>query len=99
MSDLTSYDPTRWSNHREAILERLRQNDATLTTLYLSYNAIIDSGVKELAEALKTNTALTTLDLRNNQIKYRGAKELERASQTPCNIKFRISSRLIFIQR
>ena len=67
---------------RERILERLRENDATLTTLNLSGNNIDHAGAKDLAEAIKNNTALTTLNLSGNNIDHAGAKELAEVLKT-----------------
>ena len=52
------------------ILERIRTNDSTLTTLVdLSRNMIGDQGATALAQALQHNTSLTNLRLSYNQIR------------------------------
>ena len=79
MSNLYNKDKSRWSNHRRAILKRLRQNDPILTHLNLGGNRITKEGATALAEALKTNTVLTTLYLGGNQITNEGATALAEA--------------------
>jgi Ran GTPase-activating protein (RanGAP) involved in mRNA processing and transport len=73
MSDQPSWHQ---SDDGRAILQRLRNNDDTLTTLNLSNNSINSDGAKALADALKSNTALTTLNLSNNSIHDLGAVAL-----------------------
>ena len=58
------------------LLERIRNNDPTLTSLSLYGNKIGDAGVKDLVDALKDNRTLTSLDLRWNEIGDAGAKDL-----------------------
>jgi Leucine Rich repeat len=58
------------------ILDRLRQNDATLTELKLGYNQIGHAGAQALADAFSENTRLTTLYLGYNQIGHAGAQAL-----------------------
>ena len=65
----------------EHYLEKLRNNDPTLTTLNLFCNRIEDEEVKSLA-ALKTNSSLTVLDLDSNNIREEGAKSLAAALKT-----------------
>ena len=60
---------------------RLRSNDPTLTTLYLSYNQIDDSEASGLAAALQHNSTLTSLDLSGNSIGASGASWLAAALQ------------------
>lgn len=63
------------------ILERLRHNDPTLTTLHLLNTHLGNKGAKVLAHALKHNTSLTYLALENNQIGNEGAETLANALQ------------------
>ena len=50
----------------DAILNRLRENDQTRTTLNLELKGLLDVGGAAVARALETNTTLTTLDLGYN---------------------------------
>jgi Ran GTPase-activating protein (RanGAP) involved in mRNA processing and transport len=59
-----------------AILERIKANDPTLTTLNLSHKALTDADIQPLANALATNTFLTNLNVGGNQIGDEGAKAL-----------------------
>jgi Leucine-rich repeat (LRR) protein len=59
-----------------ALLERIKANDPTLTTLDLSNKKLNDSDIQQLANALATNTNLTNLDVGWNQIGDEGAKAL-----------------------
>jgi len=63
----------------EQLLERIRENDPTLTTIDLGGSYIGDEGAKALTEALKVNQSLTEIDLRNNDIGAEGAKALAKA--------------------
>jgi Ran GTPase-activating protein (RanGAP) involved in mRNA processing and transport len=60
----------------KTLLEKIRNNDTTLTSLNLYGNQIGDAGAKDLSNALKHNTTLTSLDLGNNLIGAAGAKDL-----------------------
>lgn len=63
------------------ILQRLRENDPTLTLLVLRH--LDQQGILELAKVLiKTNTTLTTLNLTNSQIRNEGAQALAEALKT-----------------
>jgi Ran GTPase-activating protein (RanGAP) involved in mRNA processing and transport len=62
-----------------AIIERVRANDPTLTTLCLNYDAIGAHETKALANALSSNTTLTKLSLHSNRIGSDGAKALANA--------------------
>ncbi len=62
--------PQEWNG----ILQRLRENDPSLTNLDLTEQEIGAEGAKDLAEALKVNKTLTNLDLYNNQIGAEVAK-------------------------
>lgn len=64
------------------ILQRLKENDPTLTLLDLAGNSISAAEIKDLAEALKTNKILTTLKLTRSQIGDAGVKELAEALKT-----------------
>ncbi|MBA2651509.1 MAG: hypothetical protein H0U73_04485 [Tatlockia sp.] len=66
----------------EITLTRLKNNDASLSSLNLGYNYIGDAGAKDISEALKTNTSLSRLDLRSNQIRDAGVKDLSEALKT-----------------
>ncbi len=62
------------------ILQRIADNDPTLTSLDLEFNPIGDEEVKSLACALSTNTTLTSLKLiRSRQIGDEGVKSLANA--------------------
>ena len=50
------------------LLQRLRTNDTTLTTLNLGYRGLGETFSVAIAGALETNTTLTTLDLRQNRL-------------------------------
>jgi Ran GTPase-activating protein (RanGAP) involved in mRNA processing and transport len=63
----------------EDILQRLCDNDTTLTQLDLGHNQISVEGAKALAGALEQNTTLIQLDLWDNQIGDEGAKALAAA--------------------
>jgi Leucine-rich repeat (LRR) protein len=58
------------------ILQRLRNNDSTLTSLSLISDQISDEGAKALAEVIEKNTTLTSLNLGWNEINAEGAKAL-----------------------
>lgn len=60
----------------EELLQRIIDNDPTLTSLNLGFNQIVCAEVKFLAAALVTNTTLTSLDLTGNSIKPEVAKDL-----------------------
>jgi hypothetical protein len=49
-------------------LKKVRNNNATLTSLNLVEKQIRDTGAKDLSDALKHNTTLVSLDLFCNQI-------------------------------
>jgi hypothetical protein len=61
----------------EEILQRLRDNDTSLTELHLGGNRIGDEGAKALAEMLERNTSLTELDLRNKTIDEELIKQID----------------------
>ena len=65
----------------EGLLQRIRENDPTLTSLNLSYNQIGPEEVQALANALQNNTALTSLNLGYNHIGNEGAQALATALQ------------------
>ncbi len=54
-------------------LERMQNNDQSLTTLNLNNKNIGNQEAIEIATALKDNHTLTTLDLDNNQVVDSGA--------------------------
>ena len=56
------------------VLQRLRENDPTITNLDLTRNDINDQGAEALAAALQHNTTLTSLDLQHNYIGHQGAE-------------------------
>ncbi len=60
------------------ILQRLRSNDPTLTTLNLSRKDLTDKDILILCQALETNTSLKKLYLEWNQIGDEGAIALAR---------------------
>jgi len=60
----------------ERSLQRLRENDPSLTELDLSYKNIGDDGVKSISDALRKNTSLITLYLTKNDIGDDGVKSL-----------------------
>ena len=69
----------------EKSLQRLRENDPSLTNLYLlmTLNTKIGAeGAKSLSDALLKNTNLTTLNLDNNNIGAEGARSLSDALLT-----------------
>ncbi|MGB6976807.1 MAG: hypothetical protein WBE18_05065 [Gammaproteobacteria bacterium] len=55
------------------ILQRLRDNDTTLTELDIREKNLENGDIRQLAEALKNNTTLTTLNLSLNEIDAEGA--------------------------
>jgi Ran GTPase-activating protein (RanGAP) involved in mRNA processing and transport len=59
-----------------SLLQRIQNNDSSLTNLELSQNSIDDEGVKALAVALKQNQTLTHLHLDFKKISDEGAKVL-----------------------
>jgi hypothetical protein len=61
------------------LLEKINNNDTTLTSLDLRGNHISAAGAKDLSDALKHNTTLTSLYLGNNEIRAAGAKGLSDA--------------------
>jgi len=63
----------------EKSLQRLRENDPSLTELNLSKDKIGDNGAKSLSDALRENTSLTTLSLGVNNIGDDGAMSLSDA--------------------
>jgi hypothetical protein len=60
----------------KVLLERIRNNDVTLTSLEVRYNHNGDTRAIYISNALKHNTTLTSLDLLNYQISAAGAKVL-----------------------
>ena len=62
-----------------AILDRLRDNDSSLTELRLRGKQIEGEGAQALAEALRENTSLTELFLHGNQLGAAGATALAEA--------------------
>jgi len=60
----------------DELLQRIRDNDPTLTILDLKNNQIGPAEAEVLAIALQSNTAVTRLNLQNNQIGILGAKAL-----------------------
>ncbi|MDF2866927.1 MAG: multi-sensor hybrid histidine kinase [Gammaproteobacteria bacterium] len=58
------------------LIERLQQNDAELTSLDLSYQALTDSDIEALTNALANNTYLTSLDLTGNPLSLISVKRL-----------------------
>ena len=65
----------------EAILEKLRVNDPSLTSLDLDSKEITDADIKKLAIVLPSNRALGALSLWKNWIGNAGAKDLSLALQ------------------
>src|SRR3990167_2241507 len=63
----------------EAILEKLRVNDPSLTYLDLESKKITDADINKLARVLPSNRTLTSLCLSKNQIGAAGAKALSLA--------------------
>ena len=57
-------------------LQRLRDNDATLTSLNLSCCCVRDACATQLAGCLRENTTLTSLDLEQNYIGAEGVTQL-----------------------
>lgn len=71
------YETPAW----DKLLQRIKNNDPTLTKLDLSHNGIgkkkiKDKGLKELSLALRDNHILETIDLSFNPFFYVGVKEL-----------------------
>lgn len=60
----------------ETLLQRLRDNDASLTRLDLDSQSLTDEEIFQLCEAFKTNTTLISLNLTYNEISDWGAKYL-----------------------
>jgi Ran GTPase-activating protein (RanGAP) involved in mRNA processing and transport len=60
----------------KGLLERIRVNDSTLKILDLSSQKLNAQGIRQLVNALASNTTLTSLDVGNNQIGDEGAKAL-----------------------
>src|SRR3990167_3166210 len=65
----------------EAILEKLRVNDPSLTYLDLESKKITDADINKLARVLPSNRTLTSLCLSKNQIGAAGAKAFSLALQ------------------
>ena len=55
-------------DEHELLLQRLRTNDTTLTTLTLRYRGLGETFSVAIAGALERNTTLTTLDLYGNDL-------------------------------
>ena len=68
-----------WFN--ATLLQRIRDNDPTLTSLDLTHNKIGVDDARAIAEALKTNTTVKSLDLGWNKIGAAGARVLVEALQ------------------
>ncbi len=64
------------------ILEKLQENDETLTILDLRDNNLGDEDAKDLAKALASNKILTSLDLRGNNLSDEGKKHFREALAT-----------------
>jgi hypothetical protein len=60
----------------KAPLEKIRNNDPSLTSLNLWGNQIGDASAKDLSDVLKHNNTLTSLDLVGNQIGDAQLKEI-----------------------
>ena len=73
-------------NELEQLLQRIRANDPTLTTINLSYKDIGAAGAQALAEALKTNTSVTTINLHYNNIGDAGSQALAKALKTNTSV-------------
>ena len=67
-----------WTETPEGVetLQRLRDNDATLTSLNLSCCCVRDACATQLAGCLRENTTLTSLDLEQNYIGAEGVTQL-----------------------
>ena len=57
----------------QELLERIRNNDSTLTTLDISNQNIDNDGAKRLADVWKNNNTVTSINLSNNNISDKGA--------------------------
>ena len=70
-----------WADTEEGrqTLRRIRDSDAALTSLDLSFNRFGAEDATQLAECLRVNTALTSLDLGYNGIRDEGAAQLAEA--------------------
>jgi len=71
----------------EELLQRIRDNDLTLTSLKLENNQIGPPEAQALATALQNNTALISLTLAGNQIGNEGAKALATVLQKNATLK------------
>lgn len=63
-----------FSNNNNVLLQRLRDNDSTLTELDLSSWCLNDQDMYNLVDALRRNTYLKKLDVSNNTISDDGAR-------------------------
>ena len=71
----------------QAILERIRNNDPTLTALDLGNKNIGDLGAQALAEVLKVNTNLKNINLAVNGIKDKGVKYIAEVLKVNTSLK------------
>lgn len=82
------YKTSEWNK----LLQRINNNDPTLTVLDLSHNGIDGVGVETLCKSLKNNHTLVSHDLNFNQIEAHGAESLAEAvknNNTLLHIKWR----------
>ena len=79
----------------DALLERLKSNDPTLTALRFWNKKIGDEGVSKLVEALTNNTSLLGLRLFGNGIGDEGAKELATLLESNTTLQEYVKSNFI----
>ncbi len=73
----------------EELLQRIRDNDSTLTSLDLRDNQIGVEGAQALASALKHNTTLAELNLERSQIEKEGAEAIAEVFTSNFNTNLR----------
>lgn len=59
---------TKWVEKNTKLLQRIKQNDPTLSSLKLKNEDIDDDGAEALCDALKHNTVVTSLNLSGSKI-------------------------------
>ena len=60
----------------EELIQRIRENDPTLTSIDVQYYDIGPEGAQALADALQVNKTLTSINLGSNNIGPEGARDL-----------------------
>lgn len=72
----------------ENILQRIKDNDTTLTEVDLSYSRLFNQDILTLADALKSNNYVKKLNIAGNRAYESGAKALSKTNIEELNISY-----------